>query len=67
MKEAIIIAGKYLMYGILVVIAFLGIMSLALAMPSILEWLSGYIGTATTWILFLFIVGSILYSFVAEK
>lgn len=67
MKEAIIIAGKCLMYGILVVIAFLGIMSLALAMPSILEWLSGYIGTATTWILFLFIIGSILYSFVAEK
>lgn len=67
MKEAIIIAGKYLMYGILAVIAFLGIMTLALAMPSILEWLSSYIGTATTWILFLLVLGSILYSFVTEK
>lgn len=52
MKEIIYILG-WLLMGILATILFLGAMCLFLAMPDILEWLSGYIGEFMTWVIFL--------------
>lgn len=66
MKNAIITAVKFLVLGTLASAVVLAIFVLLLAMPNILEWLSGYIGTTTTWILFLLVLGFIFYSFVTE-
>ena len=43
MKEIIYILG-WLLMGVLATILFLAVMCLFLAMPDILEWISGYIG-----------------------
>lgn len=62
MKKAILTAAIYTILGILLTVAFLAVMTLCLAMPDILEWLSGYIGEMMTWTVFLFVVaGVILY------
>ena len=66
MKEVIIIAVKYIVLGIIATALVLAVFTLFLAMPSILEWLAGYIGTATTWILFIFAIGAVIAYCVAE-
>lgn len=50
----------WLLMGALVTFLFLGAMCLFLAMPDILDWISGYIGELCTWVLFLTIVGCII-------
>lgn len=59
MKEIIYILG-WLLMGVLATILFLAVMCLFLAMPDILEWISGYIGEFMTWVLFLTVVGCII-------
>lgn len=59
MKEIICILG-WLLMGVLATILFLGAMCFFLAMPDILEWISGYIGEFMTWVLFLTVVGCII-------
>lgn len=66
MKEVIIIAVKYIVLGIIAAALVLAVFTLFLAMPSILEWLAGYIGTTTTWVLFILIVGAVIAYCVAE-
>lgn len=66
MKKAILHALVYLGLGILATAAFLAIMTFCLAMPSILEWLAGYIGTTFAWILFLFSIGAVITYCLAE-
>lgn len=50
----------WLLMGALVTFLFLAAMCLFLAMPDILEWISGYIGELCTWVLFLTVVGCII-------
>lgn len=59
MKEIFYILG-WLLKGVLATILFLGALCFCLAMPDILEWISGYIGEPFTWVLFLTIVGCII-------
>lgn len=66
MKEAIKIAVKYMVLGILATAAVLAVFTLCLAMPNILEWVAGYIGEFTTWVIFVFIVGAVITYCVAE-
>lgn len=66
MKEVIIIAVKYIVLGIIATALVLAVFTLFLAMPSILEWLSGYIGTTFTWILFIFAIGAVIAWCIAE-
>lgn len=46
--------------GIVVCALFIVVMCLLLAIPDMLNWLSGYIGVFMTWVIFLFIVVSII-------
>lgn len=66
MKEAIKIAVKYMVLGIIATAAVLAVFALCLAMPNFLEWVAGYIGDITTWVIFLFIVGVVILYCVAE-
>jgi putative flippase GtrA len=66
MKEVIKHAAKYIVLGIIATALVLAVFTLFLAMPSILEWLSGYIGTTFTWILFIFAIGAIITYCLAE-
>ena len=67
MKKSILRALVYLAMGILVTAAFLAIMALFLSMPNILEWMSGYIGELTTWVIFLFASGAFVYYCITKK
>lgn len=67
MKKAILTAAIYTILGILFTVAFLAVMTLCLAMPDILEWLSGYIGEAMTWAVFLFVVAGIILCCIKSK
>lgn len=53
MKKLLFHITGTLILTVLLAIAFLAIITLCLAMPDILEWLSGYIGGFMTWTLFL--------------
>lgn len=66
MKEVIIIAVKYIVLSVIAAAVVLGAFTLFLAMPDILEWLSGYIGTTTTWLLFIFAIGAVIAYCIAE-
>lgn len=66
MKELIKHAAKLLLFGVMISSALLAIIVLFLALPNIFEWLAGYIGTTTTWILFIFIIGAVITYCVAE-
>lgn len=66
MKEVIKHTVKYLVLGIIAIAVVLAILTLFLAMPNILEWLSGYIGTTTTWVLFIFLIGAVITYCIAE-
>ena len=66
MKEVIKHAAKYMVLGVIVTVAILAILYLFLALPNIFEWLAGYIGTATTWIVFIFIIGAVITYCIAE-
>lgn len=66
MKETIKHAAKYIVLGIIVTALVLAVFALFLAMPSILEWLAGYIGTTFTWILFIFAIGAVITYCLAE-
>jgi putative flippase GtrA len=66
MKEVIKHTAKYIVLGIVTTALVLAIFTLFLAMPSILEWLAGYIGTTFTWILFIFSIGAVITYCVAE-
>lgn len=46
--------------GIVVCALFIVFMWLLLSVPDMLNWLSGYIGVFMTWVVFLFIVVSII-------
>lgn len=66
MKEAIKIAVKYMVLGIIATALVLAVFTLCLAIPNILEWVAGYIGEFTTWVVFLFIVGAVIAYCIAE-
>ena len=66
MKEVIITTVKYIVLGIIATALVLAVFTLFLAMPSILEWLSSYIGTTMTWVLFIFLIGAIITYCIAE-
>lgn len=66
MKEVIKHTAKYMVLGIIATALVLAVFALFLAMPSILEWLAGYIGTTFTWILFLFSIGAVITYCLAE-
>lgn len=66
MKEAIKIAVKYMVLGIIATVLVLAVFTLFLAMPSILEWVAGYIGEFMTWVVFIFIIGAVILYCVAE-
>lgn len=66
MKEVIKHTGKNLVLSIIITVVVLAVFALFLAMPSILEWLAGYIGTTTTWVLFILIVGAVIAYCIAE-
>lgn len=66
MKEVIIIAVKYIVLGIIATALVLAVFTLFLAMPSILEWLSGYIGETMTWVIFIGAIAGIISWCVAE-
>ena len=66
MKEVIITTVKYIVLGIIATALVLAVFTLFLAMPSILEWLSGYIGTTMTWVLFIFAIGAVITYCIAE-
>lgn len=66
MKEVIIIAVKYIVLSVIAAAVVLGVFTLFLAMPDILEWLSGYIGTATTWFIFISLIGAVIAYCIAE-
>ena len=66
MKETIKHTVKYIVLGIIATALVLAVFTLFLAMPSILEWLAGYIGTTFAWILFLFSIGAVITYCLAE-
>lgn len=66
MKEVIKHTAKYIVLGIIVTALVLAAFTLFLAMPDILEWVAGYIGTTTTWVLFIFIIGAVITYCLAE-
>lgn len=66
MKEAIKHAVKYIVLGIIVTALVLAVFTLFLAMPSILEWVAGYIGEFMTWVVFIFIIGAVIAYCLAE-
>lgn len=59
MKEIISVLG-WLLMGVLATFLLLGAMCLFLAMPDILEWISGYIGEFMTWVIFLGGIGAFI-------
>lgn len=59
MKEIIYILG-WLLMGVLAIFLLLGAMCLFLAMPDILDWISGYIGEFMTWVIFLGGIGAFI-------
>ena len=59
MKEIIYILG-WLLMGVLATFLFIAAMCLFLAMPDILEWISGYIGEFMTWVIFLGGIGVLI-------
>lgn len=66
MKEVIKHTVKYLVLGIIATALVLAVFTLFLAMPDILEWLADYIGTTTTWFLFIFAIGAVIAYCIAE-
>lgn len=46
--------------GIVVSALFVAFMWLLLSVPDMLNWLSGYIGVFMTWVIFLFVVVSVI-------
>ena len=66
MKEVIKHTVKHLVLGIIATAFVLAVFTLCLAMPNILEWVAGYIGEFTTWVVFLFIVGAVIAYCIAE-
>lgn len=60
MKETIKHAVNYIALGIIATALVLAVFTLFLAMPSILDWLAGYIGTTFTWVLFIFSIGAVI-------
>lgn len=66
MKEVIKHTVKYIVLGIISTALVLAVFTLFLAMPSILEWLAGYIGTTFTLVLFIFAIGAVITYCIAE-
>lgn len=66
MKRAILTAVIYAALGIILAVAICGVIALAQALPSILSWVSGYIGKFMTWVLFLGGVAAFIGWCVAE-
>ena len=66
MKEAIKIAVNYMVLGIIATVVVIAILTLFIAMPDILSWVSSYIGTTMTWVLFIFIIVAVILYCVAE-
>lgn len=60
MKRAIIELIGCAVLGMVVCVLFILGMCFLLSIPEILNWLSGYIGVFMTWVIFLFIIVSII-------
>lgn len=60
MKRAIIELVGCAVLGMFVCVLFILGMCFLLSIPDMLNWLSGYIGVFMTWVIFLFIVISII-------
>lgn len=61
MKEVIKHTAKHLVLGIIATVLVLAVLTLFLAMPSILEWLAGYIGGFLTYGLFILSIAGFIY------
>lgn len=66
MKRAILTAVIYAALAVLATAVLIGSLVLLLAIPDILHWVAGYIGTTPTWILFIFIIGAVIARCIAE-
>lgn len=66
MKRAILTAVIYAALGIILAVAICAVIALVQALPSILNWVAGYIGEFMTWVVFIFIIGAVITYFVAE-
>lgn len=60
MKKAIIELIGCVVLGIVVCTLFVLGMCFLLSIPDMMNWLSGYIGVFMTWVIFLFIIVSII-------
>ena len=67
MKEIFSIVVKNIVLAALVGVALLGTITLCVAMPNILEWLTGYIGGFLTYSLFFLAIGGFIYWGVTRK
>lgn len=43
------------------------VLALGEALPSIMDWLAGYIGEFFAWVVFLFVVGSVIAVCISER
>lgn len=66
MKRVILTVVIYIVLAVLASALLVGSLILFLAMPDILNWVAGYIGEPMTWLLFLFILGSVILYCLAE-
>lgn len=66
MKRAILTAVIYTALGIILTVAICAVIALAQALPNILNWVAGYIGEFMTWVVFIFLVGSVIAYCIAE-
>lgn len=66
MKRAILTAVIYAALGIILAVAICAVIALVQALPSIFDWVSGYIGEFMTWVVFIFIVGAVILYCIAE-
>jgi hypothetical protein len=61
MKEVIKHTAKYIVLGIIVTALILAVLTLFLAMPSILAWVAGYLGGFLTYGLFILSIAGFIY------
>ena len=60
MKRAIIELIGCAVLGMVVCVLFILGMCFLLSIPDLMNWLSGYIGVFMTWVIFLFVIVSII-------
>lgn len=66
MKEEIKHAVMYMAFVIIATALIIAAFTLFIAMPDIFKWVAGYIGEFMTWLVFIFIVGTVIIFCVSE-